>query len=114
MNEVEAAMVLDRLKSIDENVSDFRRSSEKSRARLHEKVEETNRQVLHLDHRLSSVEAALLTISPAVEEFKEYKAKVAGAGQLGSWLWRFGGWVLSAAAAAFAAWSWFSAHFHWK
>jgi hypothetical protein len=50
-------------------------------------IDDIRGSVLKLDHRMTSVEEALTTIRPTIDEFIQIKNKVLGAGRLGKWLW---------------------------
>ena len=98
------------LSMMDRHLTEIRRKMDReadaaaaSRSKMHETLGEHSRTLVEMQHRIAAVERSVSEASPTLEEFREYKARVRGAGQLGRTLWQVGALVLSAAAALYAA-----------
>lgn len=107
------ALITSRLDAIDRQITEERRDSSESRRRVYEKLENQDakldaqdRKLERVDTRLETLEKSLLTLSPQVADYVQTKQKVVGAGRMGVWLWRIGGFVLTAASGAAGAWAW--------
>lgn len=107
-------IILNRLDGLDRKVDDFRKSSEESRGRLHDKVNATNIQIAGLTARVEIAEKAITGMSPTISEFLTYKEQVRGAGKLGRGLWWLGGVILAGAASLSAFITWLLSTFTWK
>lgn len=105
------AMVAERLRSIDNQMQEDRRTSSASRQRMYDKLENTDNNIEKLAVRVDALERSLTSISPTVTEFLAYKEQVRGAGKLGRFLWTLGGFILTAAASVAATYAWLASFF---
>jgi hypothetical protein len=78
------------------------RASE-SRSRMFERMEKQGKDMVELRRDVERLQDTYEEAAPTLHEFRTMKLKADGAGILGRVLLRFGGWVLGAAAALYAA-----------
>lgn len=77
-------------------------SSSESRRRVYERLDKHTELLLDIKPRVASLEHSVEVQKPTLDEYRTLKAKALGAGSLGRALWRFGGWLIGAAAALIA------------
>lgn len=105
--EVEIARFDERLKSIERMLVEVvasQKDATEGRRRGYEAQERTEREVIGINHRLSSVEKSVEAIRPTTAELEKVRDRVMFAGSLGKFLWSFGKALISAAAGAATAW----------
>jgi len=103
--EVEIARFDERLKSIERMLVDIVSSQKEAinaRRRGYEAQERTEREMIGINHRLTSVEKSVEAIRPTTAELERVRDRVVFAGSLGRVLWRMGTALISAAAGAAA------------
>ncbi|RUU14847.1 hypothetical protein EOD08_29685 [Mesorhizobium sp. M6A.T.Ca.TU.002.02.2.1] len=103
--EVEIARLDERLKSIERMLTDIVASQKEAinaRRRGYEAQERTEREMIGINHRLTSVEKSVEAIRPTTVELERVRDRVVFAGSLGKFLWAIGKGLLSAAAGAAA------------
>ena len=66
-----------------------------SRKLVHQAQEAMRLDIVHINHRLDTMDTEIKAIRPTSEEFARTQQQVMGAGKLGVWLWRIGGVVLA-------------------
>lgn len=72
--------------------------AEKSRKEMYQSVNGIELKLISVEHRITSLEKSFNDVSPTIAEFVVIKNRVQGAGNLGKYLWIFGGVLLSATA----------------
>ncbi|TJW52865.1 MAG: hypothetical protein E5X65_18230 [Mesorhizobium sp.] len=104
--EVEIARLDERLKSIERMLVDVvagQKEAINGRRRGYEAQERTEREMIGINHRLTSVEKSVEAIRPTTVELERVRDRVVFAGSLGKFLWAIGKGLISAAAGAAAA-----------
>ena len=104
--QVEIARLDERLKSIERMLVDVvagQKEAIEGRRRGYEAQERTEKEVIGITHRLTSVEKSVDSIRPTTAEFERVRNNVMGAGAFGRFLWAFGKGLIAAAAGAVAA-----------
>ena len=104
--EVEIARLDERLKSIERtqvSILEELKAASESRRRSYESSERSEREIIHLTHRVAAVEKAIEAIRPTTDELEKTRDRVMFTGSLGKALWAIGKAVLAAAAGAAAA-----------
>ncbi|RWO57110.1 MAG: hypothetical protein E5Y10_22325 [Mesorhizobium sp.] len=104
--EVEIARLDERLKSIERMLVDIVASQKEAidgRRRGYEAQERTEREMIGINHRLTSVEKSVEAIRPTTAELERVRDRVVFAGGLGKALWGIGKGVIYAAAGAAGA-----------
>lgn len=107
--EAQVARLDERLNSIERllgTVVDEMKAASESRKKVYEVQEAAAKDLIHITHRLENVEREILSIRPTSEEYRQMRDRVAGAGTLGTWLWKIGLAVVSIAGWIAAAYTW--------
>ncbi|WP_339760683.1 DUF1515 family protein [uncultured Hoeflea sp.] len=85
----------------------------KSRANVHKRLDEITATAADLTTRTSHLESGIASLTSEVgdmrkvtDDVKVMREQARGAGTLGHWLIKFGGWVLGAAATLVSVYTW--------
>ena len=90
-------LILDRLRSIETQMSADRASAEERRRETHREINGMKLSVQQITMRLDQLEGRFEEIAPAMKEFSTMKTQAIGAGRLGRGLWTAGGVILGGA-----------------
>lgn len=104
--EAEMARLDERLKSIErmvQTISDAQKEASEGRRRGYEAQERTEREIIGITHRITSLEDNIRAIRPTTVELERVRDRVIFAGSLGRTLWAIGKGLIAAAAGAAAA-----------
>lgn len=93
--------VIGKLEAIEERL----KRQDESRASLHRRLDDLVMRTTHVESDLSSMKNKVENMEQVTIEVTTMRNKAQGAGTLGRWLLKFGGWVLSAAGGFAAAWT---------
>lgn len=110
-NEAALALIIDRLQSIDRQMTHERNNSSMSRQKIYDKLDAFEKELDRTTARLEKVDTALMGMTPTVQEFVKVKTDAQAAGRIGAFLWKAFGVLLSMAAGAAATWAWFWNYF---
>lgn len=105
--EVQLARLEEQTKSLREMLGtlvDEMRTAAQGRRVIYEKLENAERGMIHIGHRLDKLEASVEAIKPTTAELERVRDRVVVAGRLGVWLWTAGKALLAAAAGAVTYW----------
>lgn len=104
--EAEMARLDERLKGIERmmlSILDTQKEASEGRRRGYEAQERTEREIIGITHRITSLEDIMKTIRPTTVELERVRDRVMFAGTLGKTLWAVGKALIAAAAGAAAA-----------
>ncbi|MCT7375471.1 DUF1515 domain-containing protein [Chelativorans salis] len=82
------------------------RKADQSRANVHRRLDEVVMRTTHLESDMMSVKGKVESVQTVTDDIKQMRQQAVGAGTLGVWLWKIGGWVIGAAAGFMAAYTW--------
>jgi len=101
---VDVAVIKEQLRSIAQDMQEAR-AARKAQYEQNERQSET---LLKIEHRLQTVETFVTESRPTLQEYRDLKNKVAGAGWMGRWLYVLAGASIGFAASVFGYWrNWF-------
>lgn len=101
--EAELARFDERLKSMERMLTEIaanQKEASEGRRRGYEAQERTERELIGLTHRLTSVEKSVEAIKPTTAELEQIRDRAIGAGKLGKVIWEIAKALLAAAAGA--------------
>lgn len=86
--------------------ADSIKKADESRANVHRRLDEVVMRTTHLESDMVSVKSTVAGVQNVTDDIKAMRQQAVGAGTLGVWLWKIGGWVIGAAAGFMAAYTW--------
>lgn len=103
-------------KKLDDTREDLKESeakSDKSRGHMHNRIDGVQKEIhdLRLESSgqataLEGLKTAVADVQAVTDDVKAMREQARGAGTLGQWLLKFGGWVLGAAATVASVYTW--------
>lgn len=101
------------MEAVAANVTELKRDietsearSDTSRANVHRRLDEMVMRTTHLETDMQGVKNRVDKVQGVTDEIRALRQQALGAGTLGVWLWKIGGWIITAAAGFMAAYTW--------
>lgn len=94
-------VLLAKIEGIEERLD----KADDSRANVHRRLDDAVMRLTHLESDVASTKNRLEGMERVTVEVTTLRTKAEGAGTLGRWLLKIGGWVLAAAGGWAAAWT---------
>lgn len=101
------------IKAVESRVTELQRDmahsdekSDASRANVHRRLDEVVMRTTSLENDVIGVKNKVERVEGVTDEIRALRQQALGAGTLGVWLWKIGGWVITAAAGFMAAYTW--------
>lgn len=86
--------------------ADSVRQADESRANVHRRLDDIIARTTHLERDMVSVKEKVDGVQHVTDDIKVMRQQAVGAGTLGVWIWKVGGWVIATAAGFMAAYTW--------